>query len=159
MKFTPSLWRKEVWYKTWPSPAVSNLPSFPFKGTNVRTTCTCMWIGKSFCYGHSEAFFFFFFLNVKGKFYFRTFKHVMVKLASKWVFLCTHQCLVSMHRTLKMVDWRTYAHWENDQKDPGELDTVDITLSVSRMFPEQTKKREATETCYSKRHWNSTQFR
>lgn len=88
---------------------------------------------------HFEAFFFFFFY-VKGKFYFQTFKRVMVKLASNWVFLFTHQFLVSMHKTLKMVDRRTYAHWENDQKDPRELDTVDITLSVSRMFPEQTKK-------------------
>lgn len=64
----------------------------------------------------------------------------MVKLASNWVFLSTHPFLVSMPKTLKMVDRRTYAHGENDQKDPRELDTVDITVSVSRMFPERTKR-------------------
>lgn len=30
---------------------------------------------------------FFFFLNLKGKFYFQTFKHVKVKFATNWVFL------------------------------------------------------------------------
>lgn len=53
---------------------------------------TCMWIGKSFsviAVLKHFGFFFVFFFYLKGKFYFQTFKHVKVKLATNWFFLFT----------------------------------------------------------------------
>lgn len=51
--------------------------------------CTCMWTVKKFLgYRSSETLEDFFF-NLKGKFYFQTFKCVKVKLVTNWVFLFT----------------------------------------------------------------------
>lgn len=51
--------------------------------------CTCMWTVKSSLVievlKHLKTFFF----NLKGKFYFQTFKCVKVKLVTNWVFLFT----------------------------------------------------------------------
>lgn len=50
---------------------------------------TCIWTDQSSLVitvlKHCEDFFFS--LNLKGKFYFQTFKHVKVKFATNWVFL------------------------------------------------------------------------
>lgn len=56
----------------------------------MRNMYTCMWIGKSFSViAILKCFEGLFFFNLKGKFYFQTFRQIKVKLATDWVFLFT----------------------------------------------------------------------
>lgn len=76
---------------------------------------TCMWTGKIVSqllqFQNTEDISFLSFFNLKGKFYFQTFKHVKVKFATNWgFFFILIQFLVLIHKTLKMANIRTYAH-------------------------------------------------